>query len=82
MTPVEPIKPANMDARAVTIAANQPQYNPLPALVEPDGTVHTRWQLTDEERAAIAAGADLMLSVLTFRQPLQPVIMGVAGVDD
>ena len=44
--------------------------------------MHTRWQLTDEERAAIAAGADLMLSVLTFRQPLQPVIMGVAGVDD
>lgn len=60
----------------VTFAKAQPEYLPLPAaIVDRDGaqTVVTRWQFTDEERAAIANGADLYLEMLTFGSPLQPL---------
>lgn len=58
------------------IAKDQPQYIPLPAVAiqTPEGiAVVTRWRPTDEERAQLAAGADIWLSSLTFGGPLQPV---------
>ena len=39
----------------------------------PDGTVLSRWKLTEEEREAIYLGADVFLYVHTFNQPLQPI---------
>jgi hypothetical protein len=81
MKPVEPIQPITLVARRVVFAARQEEYESLPALVEPDGTAHTRWELTDEEREAIAAGACVTLRLLTFNTPLQPVLLGVEGVE-
>lgn len=75
-----PVKPLTA-GRHVTYAADQPEYNPLPAVVEPDGTVHTRWQLTDDERRAILDGACITLAILTFNTPLQPLLMAVEGTD-
>ncbi len=59
-------------------------YQPLPARISEDGLyqVYTRWQLSDEEREALAAGADLMLSQMTFGQALQPLRPWVAGLDE
>lgn len=60
---------------AVTFAEKQPEYTPLPALWEraPIGRVMSRWQLDDYERKAIADGADLFVTVMTFQHKLQPI---------
>lgn len=70
------------------LGEDQPAYTPLPftAIAYPfpveqgDGfktvdvqAVVTRWQLTDDEREAIAAGGDLYLTTLTFGEPYQPI---------
>ncbi len=57
----------------ITFAENQPEYIPLPAHRQPDGTVTTRWRLTWRERLRILLTGDLWLQVLTFNRPLQPV---------
>jgi hypothetical protein len=54
-------------------AKHQPEYIPLPAWREPDGTVVTRWRATLAERLRILFTGDLWLTMLTFNQPLQPV---------
>ena len=41
----------------------------------------SRWSPTAEQRKAIAEGKDIFLELLTFRQPLQPIIMYL-GDDD
>lgn len=68
------------------LAKDQPQYQPLPLiqLEGSEGRCISRWRLTDDERAAIAAGADLFIEQLTFNpglrdpnrlyQPILPVV--------
>ena len=80
MKPVEPIQ-LYQDARRVTYGAGQSEYDVLPAVRYPDGTVHTRWQLTADERRAILDGACIVLSILTFNQPIQPLHLSVEGTD-
>lgn len=61
----------------ITIAEEQVEYLPLTGVpVEyEDGTrgILTRWRFTPAERSAIAAGADLYLTQLTFGRPMQPL---------
>jgi hypothetical protein len=73
MQPVSPVMPGS-ESIEVVYGKGQPEYNPLPAvyLDTPARPVITRWRLTDEERAAIAAGADIVLTLLSFGTPLQP----------
>ncbi len=62
-------------------ALEQAEYIPLrtlPGETGEDGKANsaiTRWQLTPEQRQAIANGADIMLEVVHFRGPLAPVRM-------
>lgn len=67
----------------VTWAQDQPQYLPLSSLrlEGPEGRVITRWTFTPEERARIAAGEDLYLETLTFREKLQPLRPSVGMPD-
>ena len=61
-------------------AADQPEYIPLPALNITIGNVEgilTRWRPTDDERQALASGADIWLEVMTGGAPLQPVRVSV-----
>jgi len=60
---------------STTFAKDQPEYLPLPALVEryneqqPEtwhGAIITRWRPTAEELAMLLAGDDLYLEVWTF----------------
>lgn len=44
---------------------NQPQFFTLHALRATDGRVMSRWRLTEEERQAVANGADLYLTLYT-----------------
>mgnify|MGYP001567924825 CR=1 FL=1 len=62
----------------IVFAKNQPEYLPLPVLRTKDGVVLSRWRLTDAERAAVADGADILLTVMTFNAPLQPFRIEVA----
>lgn len=53
--------------------AGQPDETEIAALRSPEGIVLTRWAFTEEERKAIAAGEDLLVSVATFNHPFQPL---------
>jgi len=80
---MKPIDPGSDHGRLAVFAADQAPYAPLPSRVSENGVeVTTRWQLDDEERLAIAAGGDVLLTLMTFGQPLQPVRFRVAGLDD
>jgi hypothetical protein len=70
-----------LEDREVVFAKDQPQYIPLRALVlkGPERRVLTRWSLTDEQRKAIAEGADIFLELCTFGEPLQPIRMAVGN---
>lgn len=79
MIPVSPVVSGYEDLEVV-FAKDQPEYLPLPALCRhdsPDLPVTSRWALTDAERGKIAAGADVVLTLLTFGDPLQPITLEV-----
>lgn len=62
----------------VVYGANQPEYEPLPAEKRGKartGEVLTCWKLTDEEKALVQMTGEIWLSMLTFGQPLQPVLL-------
>jgi hypothetical protein len=42
----------------------------------------TRWRLSEEEREAVARGADVVLQTLTFSTPFQPVNLQIVMPDD
>lgn len=79
MVPIAP--PAREGAVYVVFAKDQPEYIPLPANISADGSVETEWELSTEERAAIASGANLRLFVLTHFNALQPLRLEVVGVE-
>ena len=57
------------------LGANQPQYLPLPVHNWPQGKMTMCFQLTDEERKRIEDTGLLWLTVLTFNQPFQPILL-------
>lgn len=70
-----------IDAMAVfTEAIAQPEYMPLPAMKipnDPQGLIITKWQLSPEELERVKETGTIHLSMLTFNQPLQPVLLTV-----
>lgn len=69
------MKPIEFPGHNVVFAKDQPEYQPLPAMRLPDGTVITCWELTDEDLETIKSTRRMYLSQLTFNQPLQPIFM-------
>lgn len=71
-----------LESHEVVYAKEQPEYNPLRVLRSKDGMgrVLSRWALTDEQREAVAAGADIYLELVTFNQPLQPIRVAIQQV--
>jgi hypothetical protein len=69
-----------MEAEEIVYAADQPQYLPLRTLKSKGewGRVISRWTFTPKQRQAIADGADVLLELSTFNQPLQPIRMMVS----
>lgn len=76
MTPVEPTTGIG---RPVIYAKDQPEYIPLPARKTADGRVITEWTLTEEERQRVALGENVRVTLLTFNQPLQPVMLEITS---
>lgn len=79
--PQSPVVPG-LEPYEIVYAKDQPEYLPLPVLRSPTGILYSRWKFSAEERAAIAAGADLYVSTHTFFQPLQPIGLEVLHPPD
>lgn len=55
-------------------------YNDLPSVVTPNNRIITRWTLSAEERAAVAAGADVFVTLLSSGQ-INPFYVTIGPVD-
>lgn len=85
MNPISPVLPGKEGLIAeTTFAKDQKEYRPLPSVIipGPDHEVLTRWELTPEEREALLNGTGyIYLSCWTFGEPLQPLKLRVATVE-
>ena len=66
MEPISPVMPGS-EPIEIVYAKEQKEYVPLPAVYVNNAnsrTVISRWRLSDQERAEIAAGADVVLQLL------------------
>lgn len=72
-----------LEDEELVYAKDQPEYIPLRTLKAKGemGAVLSRWTFTEEQRKAIAEGADVILELSTFNGPLQPIRMAVATED-
>lgn len=84
MDTISPVVPGleKYEAQLGGKEAGQPEYAGLKILRSPEGRVMSRWTFTEEERRAIAEGADLFLTVHTFNHPFQPVKIIIADAQD
>jgi|SRR5436190_21079684 hypothetical protein len=80
MKPVSPVIPGT-DVDEVLYAADQPEYQPLPAFKCLDGKVLTRWEMTEAEKKLICEQGYIYLAVNTFNDPLQPVYLSARPPD-
>jgi hypothetical protein len=82
MKPVSPVMPGS-ESIEIVLGKDQPEYDDLPAVYVDSDTrpMITRWRVTDEERRAVANGADIVLQQLTFKQLFQPVNLQVVMPD-
>ncbi len=80
MQPIEPTE--GLPGVRVAFAEDQPEYTTLPVMYESEnqGRATSTWSLDEDERRAVAEGANIKLTMLTFGNPLQPVVMVVEGV--
>ncbi len=81
MQPATKVLPG-FESYEVVYAKDQPGVSPLSVIKSPEGILLSRWEFTDEERRAIAAGSDLLLFVHTINKPLQLYQMAVGHVND
>ena len=61
--------------RTIIIAENQPEYLPLPAHIDKQGTVTCCWELSDDEIAEIIKTRKIWHQILTFKNALQPQLL-------
>jgi hypothetical protein len=82
MYPVSPVL-AGDPRPEVMLAKDQHEYEPLPVVRLPGHKwpMVSRWRFTDEERGAVAAGADVLLTQLTFGNLFHPVFLETAMPD-
>lgn len=59
----------------VTYAKERPEYRPLPAHRQSDGTMTCCWKLTFWQRVRILFTGRLWHCVMTFNKPLQPQLL-------
>ena len=74
------MQPLNFDGANIVFGANQPEYQPLPAefVGKPKtGQINTCWELSADELKQIQETGKIWVSILTFGQPLQPVLVSV-----
>lgn len=77
------MEPKKFDGANCVYGANQPEYQDLPAQRYGGslGQVVTCWQLSPEELQKVQETGEIWLSLLTFGNPLQPVMLTVEKPD-
>lgn len=84
MTPVQPT--IHTGATLIVFGSSQPEYIPLPASVDGNGTVMTEWVLTPEECSRLMCGGHLRLWLIGTDvqkgRPLTPIRMDALLPDD
>lgn len=66
------MKPTTFPGHNIVFAKDQPEYQPLPALRLPDGSVTSCWALSWRERLKLLFTGRLWFTQLTFGALLQP----------
>jgi hypothetical protein len=67
------MRPVEFAGQNCTYAADQPEYQPLPARRMEDGMVTSCWKLTWRERLRALWTGRIWCDTLTFNRPLQPL---------
>lgn len=83
MDMVDPCVPLHLvppGSRAQVLNGPRREFLDLPSIRTPLGHVITRWTLTAEERARVAAGEDLYLTIWSHG-PINPVHLSVGVCD-
>jgi hypothetical protein len=80
MKPVSPVIPGS-DIDEVVYAAEQAEYQPLPAFKCLDGRILTRWEMSEAEKKLVCEQGYIYLAVSTFNEPLQPVYLSARPPD-
>ena len=78
------MEPVNFEGANVIFGANQPEYIPLPAerVGKPEtGQINTCWALSPDELKKVQETGQIYVSLLTFGQPLQPILVSVDKPD-
>ncbi len=68
-------------AKELVYAEHQPPYIPLPVIKTPKGAVTSFWQPTANDLELLKLGVPVCLTLLTFNEPLQAIILTVGGQD-
>ena len=68
------MKPVKFKHQTTVFAKDQPEYQPLPALVidSPNGEVVSCWKLSFKERIRVLFLGRVWLSISSFNKPLSP----------
>lgn len=72
------MKPVTFDGVNIVYGEGQKECQPLPAQRkenDPHGEMITCWELSPEEMEQVKETGKVWLSVYTFNQPLQPVLL-------
>lgn len=69
------MKPVEFKGQNVVFGEGQPEYQPLPALLMPDGEVITCWEMSPEELQEVTKTGKVYVKQLTFNQLLQPLLV-------
>ena len=67
------MKPVTFKGMNCTFAKDQPEYLPLPAHKTDDGMVTTLWKAGLLERLKVLLTGKIIVVVMTFNAPLQPL---------
>jgi len=66
------MKPIEFPEQNTVFAKDQPEYQPLPALVDKQQVISC-WELSDDEIKTILETKKIWLSLMTYGYPLQPI---------
>lgn len=80
LTPADRPVVDGLEEHEIVAAKDQPEYIPLRCLRSHgiEGNVMSRWTFTPDQRKAVAEGADIFLTLMTFHRPLQPILLAVS----
>lgn len=73
------MKPVEFKEQNVVFAKDQPEYQPLPALIktDTDGSVVVCWELSFKERIKVLFTGKVWTNLLMFGRPLTPSYLTV-----